>query len=340
MSNSYRAAWWLPGPHLQTLWGRFFRPLSVPHLTRERIETADADFLDLYHVRGSADRPRLLLLHGLEGGLRSHYARGILAAAAARGWSASLLLFRSCGPEPNRQARFYHSGDTDDVQLVLSRLVAADRRTPIVLAGVSLGGNVLLRLLAEEGARGRETIAGAAAISVPFDLARSARHISRGFSRVYERHFVRSLKRKALAKRARHGVLPPASQIQRVRTLYEFDDLVTAPLHGFADAEDYYARASSLPVLERISVPTLLLSAEDDPFLPPDVLEQVRRAAQRNPALELSFVRRGGHVGFVTGRPWRQTYWAETRALGFLEERARDWAHSRKTINPVVQGAA
>jgi predicted alpha/beta-fold hydrolase len=263
----------------------------------------------------------------------------MLAAAAARGWSATLLLFRSCGPEPNRQARFYHSGETEDVRLVLSRL-AKDSASPLLLAGVSLGGNVLLRLLAEEGLRARETIAGAAAISVPFDLARSARHISRGFSRVYERHFVRSLKRKALAKRARHPVLPPAKEIERVRTLYEFDGLITAPLHGFADAEDYYARASSLPILERISVPTLLLSAEDDPFLPPDVLDQVRRAAQRNPALGLSFVSRGGHVGFVTGRPWRQNYWAETRALDFLEQRARDWARARESSTIAAEGAA
>ena len=339
MSHSYRAAWWLPGPHLQTLWGRFFRPAGAPELKQERIETPDGDFIDLYRVGGRADRPRLLLLHGLEGGLRSHYARGMLAAAAARGWSGSLLLFRSCGAELNRQARFYHSGDTDDARLVLSRMLEHSA-SPIVLAGVSLGGNVLLRLLAEEGERGRQTIAGAAAISVPFDLARSARHISRGFSRLYERHFLRSLKRKALAKGARHAVLPPAKEIQRVRTLYEFDDLVTAPLHGFADAEDYYARASSLQILDRISLPTLLLSAEDDPFLPPDVLEQVRLAAQRNPALELSFVSRGGHVGFVTGRPWRQNYWAETRALDFLEEKAREWSRLSAATNITAKGAA
>jgi hypothetical protein len=340
MSHFYRPAWWLPGPHLQTLWGRFFRSVPAVRLIHERIETPDDDFVDVYRVTGSTDGLRLLLLHGLEGGVQSHYARGILAGASARGWNASLMVFRSCGPELNRRPRLYHSGDTEDARLALSRLIAEDSESPIVLAGVSLGGNVLLRLLAEEGERGRERIAGAAAISVPFDLARSARHISRGFSRLYERHFVRLLKRKALAKRARHSVLPAAQKIQRVRTLYEFDDLVTAPLHGFADAADYYARASSLPILERISVSTLLLSAEDDPFLPPEVLEQVRRAAQRNPALELSFVSRGGHVGFITGRPWRQTYWAETRALDFLEERAREWARARGAATIAAKGAA
>jgi predicted alpha/beta-fold hydrolase len=340
VSHLYRPAWWLPGPHLQTLWGRFFRTVRTPQLTQDRMETPDGDFLDVYRIRGRSDRPRLLLLHGLEGGLRSHYARGILAAAAARGWSASLMVFRSCGPELNRQPRFYHSGDTEDVRLVLARLIAEDSDSPIVLAGVSLGGNVLLRLLAEEGEGGREIIAGAAAISVPFDLARSARYINRGFSRLYERHFVRSLKRKALAKRARHSALPAAQKIQRVRTLYEFDDLVTAPLHGFADAEDDYARANSLAILERISVPTLLLSAADDPFLPAEVLEQVRRAAQGNSALELAFVSRGGHVGFVTGRPWRQAYWAETRALDFLEQRAREWMRAHAAANIVAKGAA
>jgi predicted alpha/beta-fold hydrolase len=213
----------------------------------------------------------------------------------------------------------YHSGETEDLDFVIRRLARAEPDRPIVIAGVSLGGNVLLKWLGEHPDEIPPVVAAAAAISVPFDLARGSRHIDRGFARVYQAHFLRSLRRKAHAKRARFPDRIRAEAIDRARTLYEFDDAVTAPLHGFASAADYYERSSSIRWIGGIRTPTLLVSAADDPFLPRDVLDEVREIARRTPALALEFVERGGHVGFVSGvAPWKPVYWAEWRAAEFL----------------------
>lgn len=318
--RTYTPAWWVPGPHLRTLWGKFFRRAEHVLTRRERWETPDGDFVDLQRLDAPASgRPRLLLLHGLEGTPRSHYVRGTFAEAHRRGWGMDLLVFRSCGDEPNRARRFYHSGETTDLALVLDRVLAEEPDAPVVLAGVSLGGNVLLKFLGERGTALPERVRGAAAVSVPFDLARGSRHISRGFSRVYERHFLRSLKRKALAKLEHYPDLVARDALVASRTLWDFDDRVTAPVHGFVDAADYYARSSALVWLDRVRLPTLLLSAVDDPFLPRAVLDDVRDVARDNPALTLEFVERGGHVGFISGRvPWRPHYYAEWRVCDFL----------------------
>jgi len=184
---------------------------------------------------------------------------------------------------------------------------------------VSLGGNVLLKYLGERGERVPAAVRGAVAISVPYDLARGSRHISRGFSRVYEGNFLRSLRRKVEQKRARFPDIVDPERVRRARTLYDFDDVVTAPVHGFRDAEDYYSRSSALRFLHGVRVPTLLLSAADDPFLPRAVLDEVRAVARDNPALHVEFTPRGGHVGFVGGRvPWRPEFYAERRTLAFL----------------------
>jgi predicted alpha/beta-fold hydrolase len=197
--------------------------------------------------------------------------------------------------------------------------MAADPEAPFVFAGVSLGGNVLLKWLGELDAVVPEQIAAAAAVSVPFDLARASRHIDQGFSRVYQTHFLRSLRRKALAKLERYPGLVSRERVEASRTLWDFDDVVTAPVHGFTDAHDYYSRSSSIRFIERIRVPTLLLSAVDDPFLPPAVLDDVRRIATKNPNLNLEFPQAGGHVGFVSGaNPFRPFYYAEWRAAEFL----------------------
>jgi predicted alpha/beta-fold hydrolase len=285
----------------------------------ERWPTADDDFLDVHRLDGPAGAPRLLILHGLEGTVRSHYAGGLLQEAKQRGWAADLLIFRSCGDELNRALRLYHSGETEDLDFVVRRLITEDPLRPFFIAGVSLGGNVLLKWLGEQGERVPEQLRGAAAVSVPFDLARGSRHLDRGFSRFYQAHFLRSLRRKALGKSIRYPDVIRPEVVLRARTLYDFDDLVTAPVHGFRDAADYYARSSSLPFLARIRTPTLLLSARDDPFLPNEVLDEVRDVARTNPSLHLEFVERGGHVGFISGSlPWRPFYYAEWRVAEFL----------------------
>jgi predicted alpha/beta-fold hydrolase len=319
VDRTFVPAWWAPGPHLQTIWGKFFRRLPALATRRERWDTPDGDFVQLERLDAPPGAPRLVLLHGLEGAPRSHYAQGLFAEARRRGWAADLLIFRSCAGEPNRARRFYHSGETEDVDLVVRRIAAEHPGAPLVAAGVSLGGNVLLKWLGEQGARVPGELRAAAAVSVPYDLARGSRHIERGFSRVYARQFLRTLKHKAAAKRERFPDLFAPDALDGVRTLWDFDDRVTAPVHGFASAADYYARSSAIHFLGAVRVPTLLLSASDDPFLPGEVLHDVRRVAAANPQLTADFVAHGGHVGFVAGRlPWRAEYWAERRVADFL----------------------
>jgi hypothetical protein len=281
--------------------------------------------------------PRVILLHGLEGTIRSHYAQGLLNEAARRGWGADLLIFRSCGSKPNLTRRFYHSGETTDAAFVLDRISREHPTSPLAIAGVSLGGNVLLKLLGERGTDLPPQLKAAAAISVPFDLSRSSRRIDRGFSRFYQRFFLSSLRRKAQEKAERFPDLPPADRISQLRTLEDFDNLITGPLHGFLDAQDYYRKSSSLPWLERIRIDTLLLSAVDDPMLPPEVLDEVRDVARRNPKLHLEFVEKGGHAGFITGSwPWRPFYYAEYRVGEFF---ARQFETDSETWQPAKQEA-
>jgi predicted alpha/beta-fold hydrolase len=285
----------------------------------ERWDTPDGDFLEIHRLAGDSTQPRVLLLHGLEGSVRSHYAQGLLNEAAKRNWGADLLIFRSCGTELNRTRRFYHSGETSDVSFVLEKISREFPSSPLAIAGVSLGGNVLLKFLGERGTDLPQQLQAAAAISVPFDLARSARRINRGFSRLYQRFFLSSLRRKAAEKAIRFPDLAPDDKIAAIHTLEDFDNLITGPLHGFLNAQDYYARSSSLKYLKDIRLTTLLFSAVDDPMLPPIVLEEVREIAQRNPALEIDFVAKGGHAGFVTGSlPWRPFYYAEHRVGEFF----------------------
>lgn len=322
--HTYRPAWWVPGGHAQTLWAKFFRQRTPLNARLERLNTPDGDFVEVYRTEAAPGAPRLLLLHGLEGTVRSHYVSGFFREAARRGWGADLLIFRGCGDEPNTAPRFYHSGETTDLGFVVERVREQYPRAPLVFAGVSLGGNVLLKFLGEAGENASEYVAGAVAISVPFDLERGARFIGRGFSKIYDRHFLRSLRRKALDKLTRYPRLFDRDALIRAKNIYDFDDAVTAPVHGFADAHDYYSRSSSIRFLDGIRVPTLLLSAVDDPFLPSEVLDEVRSIADSNSALHLEFTPHGGHVGFIGGRvPWKPFYYAEWRACDFLASQVR-----------------
>jgi uncharacterized protein len=319
---TYTPAWWVPGAHLRTLWGKLVRRAPRVDTRVERWPTPDGDEIELRRLSAPHDRadaPRLLLLHGLEGTIASVYLLGTLAEARARGWAADVLIFRTCNGAMNRARRMYHSGETTDLDFVVRRLTAANPAQPLVVAGFSLGGNVLLKWLGEQGADAPAQLRGAAAVSVPFDLERGARQIERGFARVYGRHFLRTLRAKARAKlRAYPGLFDPAA-LDRARTLFAFDDAVTAPVHGFRSASDYYSRSSSINFLASIRKPTLLLSARDDPFLPPEVLDEVAIVARENSCLSVEFHELGGHVGFVSGRnPLRPRYYAEWRILDFL----------------------
>ena len=289
----------------------------------ERWTTPDDDEIEIRRLdapSGSGpETPRLVLLHGLEGTIRSHYLRGILFQARLRGWAADVLVFRGCNGEPNRARRMYHSGETTDLDFVVRRLVDEKPEQPLVMAGVSLGGNVLLKWLGERGTGVPSQLRGAGAISVPYDLERSARRMEQGFSRIYTMHFLWSLQAKARAKLERFPGLFDSVAMERARTLFEFDDAVTAPVHGFTDAHDYYRRSSSLQYLTQIRIPTLLLGSYDDPFLPPEVLDDVLMVARNNRNIVAELHYRGGHVGFVSGLyPFDTHFYAEERVIEFL----------------------
>lgn len=315
----YQPAWWLPGGHLQTLWGKFGRRRIEVVTQRELLTAPDGDQIELHHMAGDRGAPHVLLLHGLEGSRSSHYVGGMLSQARRRRWNATLLVFRGCGDSPNVARRFYHSGETTDIEHVVTTLQARAPAATRFVGGVSLGGNVLLKWLGE-GSATANGVRAATAVSVPFDLEAGARKISEGVSRIYDWSFLRSLRQKARTKLTRYPDLFDDEKLGRARNVFEFDDTVTAPVHGFANAVDYYSRSSSLGFLARIRTPTLLLSAVNDPFLPPAVLDRARAEAQSNPNLTVEFVNQGGHVGFVEGwAPWRAEYYAERRMFRFFD---------------------
>jgi predicted alpha/beta-fold hydrolase len=303
--NDYRAPWWLPGGHLQTIAAAF---AQVPRVAwrRERWDTPDGDFIDLDWAEPEAradSGPLLALFHGLEGGSSSHYARTLAAQATAAGWRCVVPHFRGCSGELNRLPRAYHSGDSAEVRWILERLGTSHApRNALHAAGVSLGGNALLKYLGEQGTAAHVT--RAVAVSAPLDLAAAGRALDRGLSRaLYTRMFLKTLKKKSFAKLARHPGLFDASRLCRARTFWEYDDTFTAPVHGFLGADDYWARSSSAPWLARIRIPVLVLNARNDPFLPAPALDAVRgRDIPSNVTLE--FPQTGGHAGFPGRRRW------------------------------------
>lgn len=287
--------------------------------SRERVPTADGDFIDLDRLDGPPGSPLVVVLHGLEGSTRSHYVTGLFRHVRAQGWRGVALNFRSCSGELNRQPRFYHSGDTGDLDAVVRLLIEREGDVRVGAVGISIGGNVLLKWLGELGADAPRQVAAAVAISVPFDLARCARNLDRGLTRaVYTENFMRTLRRKVIAKARAFPGFVDVDAVRRARTFGEYDRVVTAPLHGFADEHDYWARSSSGPYVERIRRPTLLIHALDDPIVPAEALPDPRTLP---PDVVAEFAERGGHAGFLEGRwPWRLESWAERRACEFLAQ--------------------
>lgn len=320
MLVDYRPAWWLPGPHTMTMWSKFFRARTLPELTVRRVPAADGDAISLAAPASEPDGPLVLVLHGLEGGTRSHYVGGFIEAVLNEGWRARLLLFRTCDGTMAPVRRTYHSGETTDLDAVVRHLVDGHPGVPIGLIGVSLGANVLLKWLGEQQDRLPDSVRAAVAVSTPFDLARGSRAIGTGFSRLYEWNFLRSLKAKARAKLAQYPDVLDATALNDISSMWDFDDRFTAPLHGFQDAADYYRRSSSLGFLDRVRRPTLLVSAYDDPFHTPSVLRDVEVACANNRWIELAFHARGGHVGFVGGTPWNPRYYLDEWVVRFLRE--------------------
>jgi predicted alpha/beta-fold hydrolase len=314
-ATPFQPAWWCRNPHLQTMWPVFFRRHPRPALRRERLELPDGDFLDLDWTLNTGG-PIVILLHGLEGSSRSHYARAMLAALPRHGYRAVLMHFRGCSGEPNRLARAYHSGETGDLDHLVRTLRSREPDTALAAIGYSLGGNVLLKWLGEQGPQAG--VRAAVAVSVPFLLHDSVQHMNRGFARVYQWKLVKSLKTSVRRKARRLAPPVPLIELDRIRDFLDFDDHVTGPLHGFRGALHYYTASSSRQYLGRIRIPTLLVHAEDDPFMPASVIP---RPDELPPSVTLDLHRHGGHVGFFTGQPWRPRYWLEERIPAWLETR-------------------
>lgn len=314
--HPFRPAWWLRGGHAQTLGGRWLRRgIAVP-LAPEHVPMPDGDFVELAWAPGDrgADSPLVLVLHGLEGSAGSGYVLQTHRMLAERGVRSVGLNFRSCGPTPNRLPRFYHAGETGDLARVVAHLRAASPAAPLGAVGFSLGGNVLLKWLGETGAS--NPLRGAVAVSVPFDLGAGARALERGLGPLYTRAFLGSLRRKLAARTDVPALRCDLPAGRRAQTLRAWDDAVTAPLHGFAGVDDYHRRSSSAGVLPEIRVPTLILHATDDPFLPAHAVP--RDAIRANRYLVDGVAAGGGHVGFVGGTFRRPVFWAEAEAARFL----------------------
>ena len=301
---NYNAPWWLPGGNLQTIWAalRAERYVgSAPTFRRERWVTPDDDFVDVDFSDHTTqpDSPLLVVFHGLEGSSGSHYAEALTDAARARGWACAVPHFRGCSGELNRAPRAYHSGDFEEIDWILRRLQSAHAR-PLVAVGISLGGNALMRWAAEMGASAAQVVRAVASVCSPLDLAASGWAIGRGFNRlVYTRMFLGSMVPKALQKLDQHPGLFSRNDLLAARDLYAFDNIVTAPLHGFKNTDDYWKRASAKPHMTAIGVPALALNALNDPFIPAWSLPQ---PADVSASVTLWQPAQGGHVGFPSGR--------------------------------------
>lgn len=320
MSDSqFKPAWWLKNSHLQTLWPVLCRRnISGLPLERERLELPDGDFIDLDWVGGKdQSSPLVLVLHGLEGSIDSHYAKGMLQKIHQAGWRGVFLHFRGCSGEPNRLPRGYHSGETGDLQYVIRILQERANNTVLAAIGISLGGNVLLKWLGETGSQ--NPLKAAVAISVPFELHKAASRIKLGFSRFYQWYFIKCLRDRLTIKfKEKPSTVWNIDEVNRIDTMYEFDDKITAPLHGFTGVDEYYTVASSRQYIKAIEVPTLILHAKDDPFMSEDVIPEPHELSS---VVKLEITNGGGHVGFISGKyPWRPEYWLETRAPDFLRE--------------------
>ena len=317
--GTYHAPAWLPGGHLQTIWPLARMP-RAPNYTRVRWETPDGDFIHADWLPLQERAPLVVLFHGLEGCSQSHYARALMQALAAHGWNGVVPHFRGCSGRHNRLLRAYHSGDSAEIGWILARIANRYHQGPVFAVGVSLGGNALLKWLGEQGDAAGTHIAGAAAICPPLDLTVSGMALGQGFNRLYTQRFLRTLKAKALDKITVHKAALDVERIRKARTLYEFDDAFTAPVHGFDGVLDYWSRASSRPWLKHITTPTLLINARNDPFVPPAALPLPGDCAR---AVKQELPEGGGHVGFLSGRFPGSHGWLPERLISGFERVAR-----------------
>lgn len=320
MITNYVAPKWLPGGNVQTIYPYFLNP--TPHIIfkRERWELDDGDFVDIDWLEGAMDKPLVVMFHGLEGSSRSHYARSMMNHLREINWRGAVIHFRGCSGLPNRLPRAYHAGDSMEIDLMLRRVVYQcelhKSAIPLYAIGISLGGNALLKWLGEQGEQVNKLISAAVAVSAPLDLAAAGKALDSGFNQFYARHFLSSLKRKALEKQKRFPGLLNVQAVAASTTLYEFDNHVTAPLHGFRNTDEYWSKSSSKPWLQHIQVPTLVINARNDPFMPAHVLPTQEKVSSM---VRLEFPEQGGHVGFMQGTFPGQLRWLPQRIIKFFQ---------------------
>ena len=316
IKSEFKPAWWCRHRHLQTLYPTLFRrpPRLETHI--EQFELPDGDFIDLAWTSEPADAqaPIVILLHGLEGSIKSPYAKSLLHTMAQNNWQAVLMHFRGCSGRHNRKDRSYHSGDTGDIHHLVTSLKRRYPQRPIAAIGISLGGNVLLKYLGEQNDQSLLTVA--MAISVPFDLADSARTMDNGFSRFYQWHLISHIRNKMKDKFKERPAPVNMNKINQWRNFFSFDDNVTAPIHGFLGVEDYYTRSSSKQFLKHITTPTLILHSQDDPFMSERAIPEKHELAD---SITFELTEFGGHVGFVYGSLLKPKYWIDKRAAEFLK---------------------
>lgn len=311
----FKASWWLPGGHSQTLWPVLTRRVELS-VRSERLELPDGDFLRLHWV--GQQGPIVIILPGLQGDIDSAYVRGLLRACQSRGWRGVLLNYRGHG-EPNRRKECYHCGMTCDLHHLATLLADREPDTPIGVVGYSVGANICLKWLGECGRKGiKPPVAAAVGVSVPFNLGVVARKIERGFSRIYQWYLLRSLRRDVVNKMEAMGddFGLTRRELRRMNTFFKFDDRISGPWHGFRNADDYYAKTRSDVLLGHVAVPTLIVNAQNDPLVPARLIP---RPSDVSKHVTLEITDSGGHLGFVGGRwPWSPHFWLDTRVPEFL----------------------
>ncbi|MDP1559163.1 MAG: hydrolase [Nitrosomonas sp.] len=315
----YTAPAWLPGGNAQTIYPYLVKPAKSAIYRRERWELDDGDFVDIDWMDGSTDKPLVVVFHGLEGGSCSHYVISMMNELRKKSWRGAVMHFRGCSGEPNRLPRAYHAGDSEEINWMLHRIYQQSRLQdfgqPLYTIGVSLGGNALLKWLGEQGEAARQIVSAAVTVSVPLDLTAAGVALDSGFNKLYTRHFLNTLKHKALEKLEQHPGLLDANAIAACNTLYQFDNLVTAPLHGFRNTDEYWQQSSSKPWLQSIQVPTLVINARNDPFMPASALPNQHEVSA---AVTLEFPEEGGHAGFMHAPFPGKLTWLPKRILGFF----------------------
>ena len=315
IKSQFKTACWLPDQHSQTLFPTLFRRQIPLALTEEILELPDGYFVELSWTPSTESGPIIALFHGLEGSVESGYAQGVLNVVRDLGWQGVLMHFRTCGKKGNRLPRWYHSGDSPDIDYFIEFLKARYPERPLGAFGVSLGGNALLKYLGEKG--DNSPLSAAMAVSVPFDLANTAEHLTTGFSRIYQRHLIRLVRKKVLAKHREMPLPMDLEAFNQARTFYHVDNMA-AKLHGFDSADDYYEKASARQFLKTIKVPTLVLHSENDPFM---TQAAIPNQSELSTDVTLELTQSGGHVGFVYGtNPLKPKYWIDKRFREFFSK--------------------